>query len=235
MIISGPYPREKMLYTMTRVYLGLCVSTLNICLIFAAGGCFDEIITNPGATASSSSSGTMTTDGATTSTTSIVTSATMIPDDGDTESSTGVESSSSGGVDPLGGVCPEVEHDCGDEPWKLAPCEGCEALSSIAECVLTDLSSAAGGMFTTLRCEPECTLDRHILRPGGPDVLIESLLLDGDEEPVEIIGRKICSRVDLQYFSTCVMSYTEECSDPATWFTSCVDSEATDCPFIDRL
>ncbi len=220
-----------MLYTMTRAHLGLCVSTLNICLIFAAGGCFDEIIPNPGATASSGSTGT-TTDTATTTMTSQVTSATMLPDDGDSESSTGVESSSSGGGDPLDGVCPGAVHGCDEEPWKIAPCDDCEALSSIAECVLTDLSNASGGMFTTLRCEPECTLERHILRSGGPEVLIESVLLDGDDEPVEIIGRKICSRVDLQYFATCVMKYTEECSDPATWFTSCVDSDVSECPFL---
>ncbi len=159
----------------------------------------------------------------------------MLPEDGDSESSSGAESSTGGDADPLDGLCPSVEHVCEGAAWKIAPCEGCDELNALAECVLGGLKGAGGGLFTTLRCEPECILDRYYLRPGGDEVMIESVLLDGDEEPVEIVGRKMCIRTGGTYFAECLATYSDECADPSTWYTSCEDFEAKECPFIKEI
>ena len=65
--------------------------------------------------------------------------------------------------------------------------------------------------------------------------MIESVRLDGDEEPVEIVGRKMCVRAGNKYFAGCLGAYSGECADPSTWFTSCEDFGATECPFVNEL
>jgi hypothetical protein len=167
----------------------------------------------------------------TTATTVVTTTdGTTSPDDNDSESGSG--SSSGGDPDPLDGLCPSAVHDCDGEAWKIAPCEGCDELSPVGECVLDALSDQAGSMFTTLRCAPECIRDRYIVRPGGPEVMVESQLLNGEGETIEIVDRKMCTRVAPSYFTGCLTDYSAECADPETWFSTCADFEATECPFF---
>ncbi|MEZ4383197.1 MAG: hypothetical protein R3A79_17855 [Nannocystaceae bacterium] len=209
--------------------------TLCLCLLVGlSGGCFDEIIRNPGATAGSTgtagtTSGSTSATSAGGSTTAPDESSTTI-DDADTTGLT-TDTTDTTGTTGAGPLCAGAQHLCGGEAWVVEPCPDCDALTPIAECVLGSLRDVLDGALTIERCDGDCVRDYYVFRSGGAEVLIETHLLDGASE-VEVLGRQMCTRVDMMYFSDCIAAYDAACSDPASWVMDCAPFEGDMCPFM---
>ncbi|MCB9700974.1 MAG: hypothetical protein H6711_03710 [Myxococcales bacterium] len=208
--------------------------------LLCVGGCFDEIIPDPGATeggTSTSGASMSATSGTSTGGTSGASGSTLGGSTGGaatdgSDGDTTVATTTTGGDAGIDELCPAADHLCDGESWKVLPCDGCAELTPIAECMLTRLGNAAGGVVSVERCEGSCYRDRYYLRPGTDNMLIESRLLDGEGVEVEVSDRRMCTRVDAEFFMGCLVTYDEaKCSSPAAWVSGCEAWDGDACPF----
>ena len=209
-------------------------------LVGLTGGCFDEIIQHPGATdgstegsgSGSNSDSQATTVGSDGSTSVADTTGAMTDDDADTTGSTSAGTETAGTTgEPAEHLCEGVRHLCQGESWVVEPCADCAELTPLAQCAFETLGGSFAGEITVERCDGDCVRDHYIFRPGGVEVLVESMLLDGDKNEVELVGRQMCGLVDMMYFLECVQSYVESCAEPTTWVSGCEPFTGDTCPF----
>ncbi len=179
----------------------------------------------------------------------------MIPDTGDTETTSSGATSTTAGTNETTAETDHVTTDVdetmttegpttdGETPqegllgceqpmcalWLLPECDGNCTLDETGQCAMNVLTERLFGTLEVQTC-PTCARTILALRGfGTPDVLVQDVTF-ADGEPVSFGPITRCQLADPTTFAACKEMPTAECLLLANWMTDCIDVEELTCP-----